>query len=177
MTDLSTSDTNFATGREAMHHLASFRIADIKAQAIFDPAEIGSLTYPGIDENSGAVEINAWYVGIAERSKNKELAWKFVEKLTGAEADLLWAIEADIIPARRSTLSDPFFATPSGEFVGNLAQKAMESSFLTLCPPVDFKEDLALALHEVVNGTMTTEEALQKAANDYNKRLADVVGN
>lgn len=171
--DLSTSDSYFASGSEAMHHLASFRIQGISDKASFDPDFIQGTSYPEIDGNPPSVETNSWSIGMSSNSEKKEAAWKFLEAVVSAESDLQWAKDTPgLLPARRSTLESDWFKSEEAAFTRAIAEAAARRSHLALTPPVPYLEYLVLAYHNVIAG-QSIDKALQQAAEDYNKRLAE----
>lgn len=62
---------------------------------------------PGRDNlEQGAPPVGGWLFGIPVEAENKDLAWEFIEFMTGKEAQLQSAFNANA-PTRRSVFTDP----------------------------------------------------------------------
>jgi multiple sugar transport system substrate-binding protein len=171
--DLSTSDAYFTSGSEIFHHLASFRAEAVQEKVAFDKDAFAMISYPGVDGKPHSVELNAWYAGISSKSRNKELAWKFLQTLVDTEADLQWVQDTTgLLPLRKSTMNSPWFQSEAAALTRSVSDAAAKNSHLALIPPVDYKEYLIMAFHEVMQNTDILT-ALKRAEEDYNKRLRE----
>ncbi|MDR2479048.1 MAG: extracellular solute-binding protein [Treponema sp.] len=171
--DLSTSDAYFTSGSEVFHHLASFRAEAVKEKVTFNPGDFAMISYPGVDNKPHSVELNAWYAGVSSKSRNKELAWKFLQTMVDAEADLQWAKDTTgLLPLRKSTMNSAWFKSEAAALTRSVSDAAAQNSHLALLPPVDYKEYLIIAFHEVLQNTDILT-ALKRAEEDYNKRLKE----
>jgi multiple sugar transport system substrate-binding protein len=171
--DLSTSDAYFTSGSEVFHHLASFRAEAVKEKIVFEKDDFAMISYPGVDGKPHSVELNAWYAGMSSKSRHKELAWKFLQSLVDAEADLQWVQDTTgLLPLRKSTMNSAWFQSEAAALTRSVSDAAAKNSQLALIPPVDYKEYLIMAFHEVMQNT-DIPAALKRAEEDYNKRLQE----
>lgn len=154
--------TEFSAGKYAMFPCGAVRVESIKAGASYDPATIKIATIPG------GCMLDGWHVGIWSGSENKELAGKFLEKMYSPESDLLWVNVGGQAPVRASTLNNVEI-TEDNDYL-----QVMIDAFATgyLQPNNGsydgFKYDLNGAVQQIVAGGMSVEDALAKAADNFN---------
>jgi multiple sugar transport system substrate-binding protein len=104
----------YAAGRFAMAQAFSARFQQFQQIAAgYDRRELAPSAWPAFGTRPPAVLLGPyWTVGMSPQSQNKPAATAFLESLYSREASMRWAKDAGLVPDRRSTLSDPFFATP-----------------------------------------------------------------
>jgi multiple sugar transport system substrate-binding protein len=95
-------------GTIAIGTLGSHRVATIRKQGNYGD-RFRSVALPGFTPDRPApAYINFWTLAIGRHSKQKDLAWKFIEHMTGREAELRRA-KAGEVPTRKDTFQDPWF--------------------------------------------------------------------
>lgn len=167
--------TEFSAGRYAFINSAVVRMATVRSQVTFDPSDVGFMLYPSEDGQSNAPgTLNGWCVGVWNGSQVKEAAGKFVEAMMSPESDELWVTLGGQLAIRKSTiekLSD-FYAEPDNEYLVIAAEGIVHAAYPQ---PTDFianawQDDLNQAAQLAYGGGMSVEDALTKAADDFNER-------
>lgn len=132
----------------------------------------GVAPLPEYEPGNGHTSWGGGFVAeIPEGSSDPEAAWKFIEYLTGAEAQEYWAVEnfdnvANIEAAEAAAQSDEL--SEEGRMVYQLAIESMENTLLTPAPveAPGFYNHINPHVDEFFLGSMTAEEALQQAEAD-----------
>ncbi|WP_033542204.1 ABC transporter substrate-binding protein [Planococcus sp. CAU13] len=132
----------------------------------------GVAPMPEYEPGNGHTSWGGGFVAeIPEGSSDPEAAWKFIEYLTGAEAQEYWAVKnfdniANIEAAEAAAQSDEL--SEEGQMVYQMAVESMENTLLTPAPVA------APGYYNLINpqvdqfflGSMTAEEALEQAQKD-----------
>ena len=163
----------FASGRLAMINAASVRMSGMQGQLGKDRVDF--MLWPSVTPGKHAPGvIVSWTVGVWSKSPVKEAAGRFVEYMTGPEADRVWVELGGQIPMRRSTMQAlaPFLARPENRYLAVAAQGIAESGYV---PPVAFdisgwRQDLNEAAQDVLVRGLTPRQALERAAERFNAR-------
>lgn len=154
--------TEFCAGKYAMFPCGAVRVESIKSSASYDGSTIKVATIPG------GCMLDGWFAGVWSGSEHKEMAGKFLEKMYTPESDLLWVTVGGQAPVRASTL-DLIEITDANDYL-----KVMVDAFKTgyLSPNNmgynGYKFDLNGAVQQVVGNGVSVEDALAKAAADFN---------
>ncbi len=113
-------------------------------------------------------------LGIGANSRHREAAWRFIEYYISREAQVLWAVNAGLLPVRLSVLEEPYFVdTEDGREIAGWVELANQHGFLTEYPAdfPYFSELLADAAQQVVLRGVSVEEALRRVADKYNTKF------
>lgn len=132
----------------------------------------GVVQLPEYEEGNGHTSWGGGFVAeIPEGSSDPEAAWKFIEYLTGAEAQEYWAVKnfdnvANIEAAEAAAKSDEL--TEQGQMVYQMAVDSMEETLLTPAPVTapGYFNYINPQVDEFFLGSKTAEEALAKAQAD-----------
>lgn len=132
----------------------------------------GVVQMPEYEEGNGHTSWGGGFVAeIPEGSSDPEAAWKFIEYLTGAEAQEYWAVKnfdnvANIEAAETAAESDEL--TEQGQMVYQMAVDSMEDTLLTPAPVTapSYFNYINPQVDEFFLGSKTAEEALEKAQTD-----------
>lgn len=132
----------------------------------------GVVQMPEYEEGNGHTSWGGGFVAeIPEGSSDPEAAWKFIEYLTGAEAQEYWAVKnfdnvANIEAAEAAAESDEL--TEQGQMVYQMAVDSMEDTLLTPAPVTapSYFNYINPQVDEFFLGSKTAEEALEKAQTD-----------
>jgi multiple sugar transport system substrate-binding protein len=163
----------FSAGRVAIANGASVRFSGILGRMGADKA--GFMLVPGIDgkPNSPSMMLG-WAVSVWSKSRNIEAAGRFVEFMSGAEADKLWVAKGGQTPGLISTPAamPDFFADPANVFLRVAAYGSANAGWLS---PISFgvggfRQSLNKAAQEVVTNGLTPQAALERAERDFNRR-------
>lgn len=167
--------TEFAAGKYAFINGAVVRMGTVRPQVTFDPSDVGFMLYPSEDGQSNAPgTLNGWCVGVWSGSEVKEAAGKFVEKMMSPESDELWVTLGGQLAIRKSTIENlaDFYGEPDNEYLTIAADGIVNAAYPQ---PTSFianawQDDLNKAAQLVYVGGMSVEDALAKAADDFNER-------
>ena len=132
----------------------------------------GVVQLPEYEEGNGHTSWGGGFVAeIPEGSSDPEAAWKFIEYLTGAEAQEYWAVQnfdnvANIEAAEAAAESEEL--TEEGRMVYQTAVDSMEDTLLTPAPveAPGYYNYINPQVDEFFLGSLTAEEALAKAQED-----------
>lgn len=132
----------------------------------------GVALLPEYKEGNGHISWGGGFVAeIPEGSSDPEAAWKFIEYLTGAEAQEYWAVKnfdnvANIEAAESAATSDEL--SEEGQMVYQKAVESMENTLLTPAPVTapGYFNYINPQVDEFFLGSQTAEEALAKAEED-----------
>jgi ABC-type glycerol-3-phosphate transport system substrate-binding protein len=113
-------------------------------------------------------------LAISKDAKDPAVAWRFVEFMTSAKAQLISAKVGFNMPVRKSIFSDPWFASPEGKIITEWKDYAVAKG---RPPPLnmlsDFMSDsVGLAYEEILTAKKDPKVALDQAAARYNERNA-----
>ena len=143
----------FAAGRLAMINAAVVRTSGMQEQIGKDKVDF--MLWPGVEPGAHAPGVLiSWTVGVWERSRVKEAAGRFVEYMTGPEADRIWVELGGQIPMRKSTIAamPEFFSRPENQFLVRAAQGIANAGWV---PPIEFdisgwRQDLNQAMQDAM---------------------------
>ncbi|MBL8808491.1 MAG: sugar ABC transporter substrate-binding protein [Rhodospirillales bacterium] len=163
----------FSAGRVAMITGASVRVSTLQARMGKD--KVGFMLFPGVDGKPNSPGVMAgWAVGVSSKSKNIDLAGKFVEFMGGPEADKIWVGVGGQTPGLASTAGTmpAFFADPANAYLAVAGKGASTAGWLA---PIAFSVDgyrqlLNKAAQDVVVNGMTPKAALERAEREFQRR-------
>lgn len=162
----------FAAGRVAMMEGASVRVSTLQAKMGAD--KVGLMLWPGEAGKEHSPGMAAgWAVAMWSHGKNLPAAAKFVEYITGPDADAVWVQRAGQLPATPEgrAASVEYLNRPENQYLAVAAQGVAEYSWLV---PKDiaafgFRQVLNKAAQEVLTSGITPEAALQAAERAFNR--------
>ena len=110
-------------------------------------------------------------LGIGANSQHPDAAWAFITYYLSREAQTRWALDALVLPVRRSVLEEPFFTeTEQGLEMAMWVNLANQVGFTGTYPEdfAYFSQLLAEAAQRVVLLNVPIQQALDAAAAAYN---------
>lgn len=120
-----------------------------------------------------APDTDAYVASVERHIRNKRAAWDFIEWATSRAFLLRSAFEGNMNPTRASVWDDPAFIKRTrswGDFY-DVSWKLVEEIGQVLVTPVanylDVATRWARALREAYAGEVTVQEALEKAAGEF----------
>ncbi|HHL40848.1 MAG TPA: ABC transporter substrate-binding protein [Deltaproteobacteria bacterium] len=69
--------------------------------------KVGVAPLPAFEDGGAVAALGGWHMAVSSFSRNVELAWRFVEFMTGERMQKFFALRAGVPPARRSLYADP----------------------------------------------------------------------
>lgn len=163
----------FAASRLAIITGASVRVSTLQAKV--GKENVGMMLWPGVDGKPHSPAVMAgWAVGVWSGSRVKDLAGRFVEYMTGPEADKLWVQVGGQTPSLASTrrvLAD-FFRLPENQYLVVAAEGSRQYGWLA---PIDYsiggyRQVLNKAAQRVIIDGIDPKAALEEAERDFNRR-------
>ncbi len=120
--------------------------------------------------------LGGWGASIASESKNKELAWKFIEFMTSRDGELL-KIENTMDPCRAST-----YEIPEVQASSELYEALMESfNYAKTLADVDVPyissklcDVMESYIQQAMDGSMTPEEALEGMEKEFTTEIGNL---
>lgn len=156
----------FTSGRVAMASSGISRIANIKAAASWDSAQLGLMAWPSFDgAKSSPQTMSGWFAAISKDSPAKEEAAKWVNYMISAEASKLWADPGIQVPLRKSVFGEPKMQEPQFEWMRDMYKLWQDAAYWppSECNVARTYTDLNLAVQQVILGQKTPDEALKEA--------------
>ena len=162
----------FAAGRLAMMEGASVRVSTLQNKVGAD--KVGVLLWPGENGKAHSPGMTAgWAVAMWAKGKNLPAAAKWVEFLTGPEADAIWVQKAGQLPATPEgrAASAEFLNRPENQYLSVAAEGVAKYGWLV---PTDisangFRQVLNKAAQEVLTNGTAPEAALKAAEQTFNR--------
>jgi multiple sugar transport system substrate-binding protein len=126
---------------------------------------------PGRDSlEQGAPPVGGWLFGIPVAAEQKDLAWEFIEYMTGKEAQLKSAFNANA-PTRRSVFTNPEVQA-MWPWAGG-ALNALERGTPMYNNPEELEAESALMV--TVSEVLLGEKPVQQAADEAAAKLRDIL--
>ncbi len=162
----------FASGRAAMIEGASVRVSTMQGK--LGPDKVGLLLWPGDAGKAHSPAMTAgWAVAMWSKGKNQPAAAKWVEFLTGPEADAIWTQRAGQLPAtpEGKAASAAYLAKPENQYLTVAADGVKNFGWIvpTSLSVAGFRQVLNKAAQEVLTGKATPEAALKAAEATFNR--------
>lgn len=162
----------FAAGRAAMIEGASVRVSTMQAKLGAD--KVGLLLWPGEGGKAHSPAMTAgWAVAMWSHGKNMPAAAKWVEFLTGPEADAVWIQKAGQLPAtpEGKAASAEYLGKPENQYLSVAAEGVQKYGWIvpTNLSVAGFRQVLNKAAQEVLTGKATPEAALKAAEATFNR--------
>jgi ABC-type glycerol-3-phosphate transport system substrate-binding protein len=173
---LDDGDNNFAAGVTASYLVGNHRYGSMRANYTFPEEQVGFLRMPTFKgDKYGPTEVDTRGLTLWSGSKVPDQTWAYAETLVTPWADLKMAIGGELIPIRKSVAESADFKNlpPHLAHLNLLAQAVSEWGYSLVPSPVPFTPHLLLAFHRIVAENMDVEKALQEAATNYNKQVAE----
>lgn len=173
--DISFADAKslFATGQAAIFYTGIFDAGMLlesnrEANGI-EIDDVGMMAVPAEDPETVGVRafLDTSY-GIAEHSKNKDLAAKFIEFLTVGDGVDVWSARLAGIPANKGwELPEGTLSSPAAEESMKLIQELLANPHSDRYVLSNFEYQTASYFLEVAAGNMTPEEAAKAGQADW----------
>lgn len=163
----------FIGGRQAMTVGGTSRVASIQQRAVFDPAQVGVLSWPSWSgEKPGPYILDGWTAVVWSKSPRLRQAAEFVAYMAGREAAARWTVEGGQVPFRKSVLALPELATPANAWMREVAAGwGANATFLPAqCNVGAFFSDLNVAVQKVIRGDVTPIAALRAVEAEGRER-------
>lgn len=164
--------SDFVAEQTAMMYNSTGSLSFVRDSADF---EFGTAILPENKRNAVATGGGNFYIfdGIGE--ERQEAAWEFIEWMTQPERIAEWTIISGYIPARQSavetdTLQEYYEEFPQAETA--LEQLEYGEREMSLHNNTQIREFFLTAIQEALEGTMTAEEALERAQRQSERVLA-----
>lgn len=163
----------FTAGRIAISTGASVRVSTLQARMGAD--KVGFMLVPGVDGKPHSPAVMAgWAVGVWSGSKRLEAAGRFVDYMSGPEADRVWVTIGGQTPTLASTPKSlgTFMADPANAYLDVASRGSATAGWLA---PIaygvgGYRQVLNKAAQEVVTNAMTPQVALERAEREFNRR-------
>jgi multiple sugar transport system substrate-binding protein len=158
----------FANGNAAMMEQWPGLWNTVQAEGSAVKDKVGVAMAPG-----GTPVLGGWGVGISAGSKNKELAWKFVEFITSKDGELL-KIENTMDPCRTSSYAIEEVSQSSSLYDALMESLGYAKTLADVdVPYVSSKLNDVMELHiqDAMNGNVTPEQALKDMEAEFQAEI------
>jgi multiple sugar transport system substrate-binding protein len=155
-------------GTVAMAFLGSQRVASARAAGEFGD-RLKTAPLPGFEAGKPApAHAFGWNLVIGKDSKNADAAWKFIDHMTSAEAQVRQAMATGELPTRKSPYEDTFFQTSESDEIKSWVSY-IEGGRTPNYPRgyTEMAQLIADAVQEVVARNADPKQALDNAAQRY----------
>lgn len=111
---------------------------------------------------------------IAAQSPNKEAAWKFLRWISGPEGAALWSQGTGAFPSRSDVTEQAWFKERKEfqPFAQQVGWSGAQSPFLSMPNAVQMNKIMTTEIQNVVQGRKSAKQALDDAAEEWNKIFA-----
>jgi ABC-type glycerol-3-phosphate transport system substrate-binding protein len=163
-------DDGIATGTMAMTQLGTHRFTAIKAKGAGD--NLGWAPPVTFDGSPARVNVRGWVLSMGVHSKHPNEAWKLIDYLTSAEAQLNIAKGGEV-PARLSTYSNDWFKQPGAATMVEWKNYIVKHGFGAKYPEKLFglSQISAQATQAMVLSGVSPEQTLKTIVDTYNASL------
>lgn len=158
-------------GTIAMNVLGSHRVMTAREAGNFGD-RLRTAPFPGLTADRPLpAHVFGWSLVIGKDSKNKELAWKFVDFMTSPETQVITARMTGELPTRKSPYQDPFFNEPGAAEVRMWKDYMERVGFAPRYPRnyVEICQLIADAAQAVIIRNVDPKAALDRAAEAVKK--------
>jgi ABC-type glycerol-3-phosphate transport system substrate-binding protein len=173
---LDDGDNNFAGGVVASYLVGNHRYGSMRANYTFPEENTGLMRMPTFKgEKYGPANVQTRGLTLWSGSKVKDQVWAYGEFLVTPWADLKMALGGELIPIRKSVGASPDFKNlpPKLSHLKLLSDAVADWGYSALSAPVPYDAHLLLAYHRIVTENLPVEKAMQEAAAEYNKQVAE----
>lgn len=157
-----TANEGLINGTVAMAMLGTHRILSTQA----GNPDIAWAPAPVADGGRAATAIAGWSQGMGKHTEHPEEAWRFINYMTGPEAQALLATGGEV-PARAGVMSSEFLSTDQGKSVQSFADYIQERG-VPQPYPVEFSQlsrATATALQNMYVNGVSADDALREVVN------------
>lgn len=173
---LDDGDNNFAAGVTASYLVGNHRYGSMRANFTFPEDQVGFLRMPTFKgDKYGPTEVDTRGLTLWSGSKVPDQTWAYAEMLVSPWADLKMSIGGELIPIRKSVSQSSEFKNlpPHLSHLTLLSNAVAEWGYGLKVGAVPHTPHLLLAFHRIVAENLPVEKALQDAATEYNKQVAE----
>jgi ABC-type glycerol-3-phosphate transport system substrate-binding protein len=173
---LDDSDNNFAGGVYGSYLVGAHRYGGMRQNYTFPEENVGFLRMPTFKgEKYGPANVETRGLCLWSGSKVADQNWAYAEFLVSPWADGKMALGGELIPTRKSVAQTPEFKNLPARLshLNLLSQAVADWGYSNPQAPVPYAPHLLLAYHRIVSENLPLEKALQDAAAEYNKQVAE----
>jgi multiple sugar transport system substrate-binding protein len=173
---LDDGDNNFAGGVIASYLVGNHRYGSMRQNYTFPEENAGFIRMPTFKgEKYGPANVQTRGLTLWSNSKVKDQTWTYGHFMITPWADEKMAIGGELIPIRKTVGASPAFKNlpPKLAHLKLLSEAVGEWGYQEFSPPIPFGPHLLLAYHRIVTENIPVDKALQDAAAEYNKQLAE----
>jgi len=164
---------NFVQGKLAMMISGSWTPKSIVEKAPDLKGKIGAFPIPGEKGGISPSFVGGSHLAVFEKSKNADLAWKFVEMMTTGKFATDWATQSSYFPGLKSLL-EKTMAQPD-PLVAPFAKQMKDGGETVPVTPaygkVQAKKTVPSMLQAILSGSKTVEQATADAAKEMTAEL------
>jgi len=139
-------------------------------------------TAPDVYQNTTVIPVpfdhsvtTTMYLGVPDKSKHKEMAFKFAEFVSNPDNQLEFSKTANTIPSTKKTIEDPYFKESDGSLESQIkiaAATGLEKS-KEIPVPQHILEKVNRDLQDILFNDKDVQEGLDKIVEEVNKQLKD----
>jgi multiple sugar transport system substrate-binding protein len=173
---LDDGDNNFAGGVTASYLVGNHRYGSMRQNYTFPESNAGFIRMPTFKgEKYGPANVQTRGLALWSGTKVKDQVWSYGEFLVTPWSDLKMAIGGELIPIRKSVGASSEFKNlpPTHAHLKLLSEAVSEWGYSDLSAPVPYAPHVLLAYHRIVVENLPVEKAMQDAAAEYNKQVAE----
>ena len=167
--------TTFAVGRTAMVNAWSVRTPGFinpEQSAVGD--DFATTMFPHVEGVDPIPPLGGWVMGINSYSQQKDLAWDYIKWFTSPEMHKVFVLEGGP-PSRLSTLQDD--EVRAAQPWADTLYESQALSYAEVRPRIpeafEIIDTIGLYISQAVQGQLTAEEAMGRAAEDVARLLRD----
>jgi ABC-type glycerol-3-phosphate transport system substrate-binding protein len=173
---LDDSDNNFAGGVYGSYLVGNHRYGGMREHYTFPEENAGFIRMPTFKgDKYGPANVQTRGLTLWSKSKVADQVWSYGEYMVNPWSDLKMAIGGELIPIRKSVGASNDFKNlpPKLAHLKLLADATADWGYSDPLSPVPYGPHVLLAYHRIVTENVPVEKAMQDAAADYNKQVAE----
>ena len=164
---------NFVQGKLAMMISGSWTPKSIVEKAPDLQGKIGAFPIPGENGGLSPSFVGGSHLAVFEKSKNADLAWKFVQMMTSGEFASDWATQSSFFPGLKSLLDK--VTAQNDPLVAPFAKQMKDGGETVPVTPaygkVQAKKTVPAMLQSILSGSKTVEQATSDAAKEMTAQM------
>jgi multiple sugar transport system substrate-binding protein len=173
---LDDGDNNFAAGVIASYLVGNHRYGSMRQNYQFPEESAAFIRMPTFSgEKYGPANIQTRGLTLWSGTKAKDQSVAYARHLITPWADAKMAIGGELIPIRKSVGGSDEFKNlpPKLAHLKFLSEATAEWGYAEPPTPVPYQPHVLLAYHRIVTENVPVEKAMQEAAAEYNKQVAE----
>ena len=164
---------NFAQGKVGMAMMGSWTPATIIEKNPELEGKIGSFAVPGQKEGISPSMLGGSHLAMFESSKNKDLAWEFMDLMTTGDFATEWATQSGYFPGETSALDAT--VADADDITQAFAEQMVEAgAYLPVTPKfgaVQAKKTTNTMIQSILSGEKSVDQATADAAAEMTQIL------